>query len=453
MRVVVVNHSSAIDHLGGAERSLLALMDDWAARRPDLEPIAVTKKPEGLFVDEWSRRGWRHESFAYQGWLTPAPFAHPVERAVYDRAESRAAGEVVAAIARLEPDLVLTNTMVVPWGAVGAAIHGVPHAWFVREFGAADHGMHFVGGEAATLTDIGRLSLAVFANSRAVADYLQPAMPEHEISVTYPTVDSAWLLEAVTRPVPLEPFPGEADLRVAVVGRLTPTKGQWRVVEAVGRLREQGVSIRVCFVGAVVDAEHDRVLATRARELGIAEQIVFAGEQPDPAAIVARADVCVTPSGMEAFGRTTLEYLWCGKPVIASSTGGGAEIVSDEENGFLVAPDDIDALTERLARYARDPELLARHARTAVARARQLADDEWGNPAAIARLESLVGATRPRLPLSTVDWLAAPERIVRAHPRGLLTVRYGLHLARQRGARLLRDPLGVLRRRWARRRG
>ena len=40
MRVIVVSHSAA-DHLGGAEQSLLALLDHWTAADPAVEPIVV----------------------------------------------------------------------------------------------------------------------------------------------------------------------------------------------------------------------------------------------------------------------------------------------------------------------------------------------------------------------------------------------------------------------------
>lgn len=50
------------------------------------------------------------------------------------------------------------------------------------------------------------------------------------------------------------------------------------------------------------------------------------------------AEVCVVPSNIEPFGIVILEFMACGKPVIASRTGGIPEILKDKENGILVHP-------------------------------------------------------------------------------------------------------------------
>jgi len=43
----------------------------------------------------------------------------------------------------LDPDVIWSQTMVIPWGAVAAAILGKPHVWYVTEFGERDHQLQF----------------------------------------------------------------------------------------------------------------------------------------------------------------------------------------------------------------------------------------------------------------------------------------------------------------------
>ncbi|MBA3748282.1 MAG: glycosyltransferase family 4 protein, partial [Solirubrobacterales bacterium] len=74
-------------------------------------------------------------------------------------------------------------------------------------------------------------------------------------------------------------------------------------------------------------------------------------------ACLARASVCLVPSRFEAFGYTCLEAMSCGRPVVASKVGGLPEIISDGQDGQLVAPDDPDALSEAVIGLLTDPDL------------------------------------------------------------------------------------------------
>ena len=57
-----------------------------------------------------------------------------------------------------------------------------------------------------------------------------------------------------------------------------------------------------------------------------------------------------TPKWNEAYGNVVVEAMACGVPVIAYDRGGPGEIIQPGENGLLVAPDDVEALTEAIAR-------------------------------------------------------------------------------------------------------
>ena len=89
-----------------------------------------------------------------------------------------------------------------------------------------------------------------------------------------------------------------------------------------------------------------------AQELGIADRTVFAGYVPDDQLVdyYRLADVTVLPSTTsgEAFGVVLLESLACETPVIASSLPGVRTVVSQGDDGYLVAPDNVPHLTASL---------------------------------------------------------------------------------------------------------
>lgn len=454
MLVYFINHSSALDHLGGSERSMFRLIEEWVSTDADFEPFFVTKLPRGLVIDELEARGWPYLALPYRGWAVPPHDAHPDQVAFHAPADNAATLAIIEQMETRRPDLVVTNTLVAPWGAIAAKVLGIPHVWMVREFGDLDHGLEFVNGRAETLSDIGLLSEAVLANSLAIRDHLAQYMPAEKISVVYPTVDVDVVRSLAGETTARTPFASAgAHLRVTVVGRLAPSKGQWRVIEALGTLAAEGVHPHVCFVGATMQPEYDAVLMKRAQELGIADQVAFAGEQTNPFPFVTAADVCITPSSQEAFGRTTLEYMWLGKPVIATNAGGSAELIDSGATGFLVDPDSNDDIADRLRQYSVDRALVAAQGAAAALRAAGFAKPEVTNPAAIERMRSLVGKPAYRLPHVVRLWLSLPVAgSKRRRPVGV-TTRYLGRVFVIRARNFVRDPIGSSRRRIAALRG
>jgi glycosyltransferase involved in cell wall biosynthesis len=97
---------------------------------------------------------------------------------------------------------------------------------------------------------------------------------------------------------------------------------------------------------------------------------VFAGFRRDVAECLAAADVAVLPSRHEGLGVAALEAMAAGLPVIASRTGGLAEVVVDGESGLLVPPEGAAALAAALDRLACDAGARARMGAAGLARVR-----------------------------------------------------------------------------------
>ena len=410
MLVSFANHSTAPVNLGGAERSLLRLVEDWQAADPAFTPTFVTKAPRGKFIEALDERGWHHDAFRFRGWALPSPQPAPAaERAAFATVDYAAVTAIIRLYERQRPDLVVTNTLVAPWASFAAAVLGIPQAWFVREYGDLDHGLQFQTGRAGVLGDIGLMAGAVVTNSEAMRTHLAQYIPDEKLSVVYPTVDVDRLLATRDERPAVAPFPQPGPgLRITVVGRVEESKGQHRVIDAIGELRRRGTTASVCFVGSWKHPGEDVRLTDRARALGVADHVVFAGEQHTPAPFVEAADVCVTPSTIEAFGRTTAEYMALGRAVVATRQGGSAELVEPGVTGTLVDADDTTALTDALAAYATDAELAGRHGAAGPERLAAVTGSGHDNAAAIERLVALVGTEGYRLPQVARYWFELP---------------------------------------------
>lgn len=83
----------------------------------------------------------------------------------------------------------------------------------------------------------------------------------------------------------------------------------------------------------------------------------FAPRQELYERIYPQADVLVLPSRAEGFGLVLLEAMSFGMPVIGVDAWAMPEVVTDGMNGFLIPPDSVDALADRMARLAADEPL------------------------------------------------------------------------------------------------
>ena len=82
------------------------------------------------------------------------------------------------------------------------------------------------------------------------------------------------------------------------------------------------------------------------------------GERPDRIGIVKGLDIGVLPTSQsEHCSNSILEYMVCGKPVVATNVGGNPELVKDGVTGLLVRPRDPEALAGAIDRLAREQAL------------------------------------------------------------------------------------------------
>ena len=160
-----------------------------------------------------------------------------------------------------------------------------------------------------------------------------------------------------------EPGPKQA-VRLICVARLSPSKGQDVLLRALARLARKHPALTLELVGVGPQEEFYRKLSA---ELGVADRCRFSGrlEHDEVLTRMRSAAVTVLPSRSEAAGLVTIESLAVGTPVIASAVGGIPEIVRDGVDGFLVAPEDPEALAEKIDRILSDADLRGEMSRNA----------------------------------------------------------------------------------------
>ncbi len=150
-----------------------------------------------------------------------------------------------------------------------------------------------------------------------------------------------------------------AEILVLAFGRLVEKKGFRVLVEAAAGL----TGAKVAIVG---EGDLSGPLAREIQERQAPVRLVGPLDRLAMAEALAAADIVIVPSVVDAAGNvdglpnSLLEALSAGAAVVASRVAGIPDVVTDGENGLLVAPGDPAALRQALGRLMRDPDLRAR---------------------------------------------------------------------------------------------
>lgn len=141
------------------------------------------------------------------------------------------------------------------------------------------------------------------------------------------------------------PTPLPTERRLVCVGRLTARKRQVLLVRAFGRVVAKGFSdARLTLIGdGPLRTDVEREVAA----LGLAAHVQLAGWQDERQVrdALCAAQCFVLPSSAEGLPVAIMEAFALGRPVIATRVAGIPELVEEGVSGWLVPPDDLDALT------------------------------------------------------------------------------------------------------------
>lgn len=283
---------------------------------------------EGRLAHEFARRG------------VPVELAPLARRAFIDRRKLRASREVVERFAGTAPLVVHGH------GADGAG----PAALLARRANAELVLTFYDRADARAAPPLGVARLrAVFVHSLPAQEELvnHRGVPRQLVQLVPPGLDTERVQRRERAGWPELPV-------VGALGRLEPLGGHETLLRAAAELRSRGKSFELLVAGE--GPEKARLLAL-ARELGLAEPVVFAGDLPGRAEFFDTVDIFVAPGLRDGFGHDLLEAMARGLPILATAAGAVFEQVEDGKTGLLAPPQDAPALAAALARYLDAPDL------------------------------------------------------------------------------------------------
>ena len=172
---------------------------------------------------------------------------------------------------------------------------------------------------------------------------------------------------------------------IGYLGRISPEKGLVHLVRSTTRILRRVPDARIVVGGRPFTADGVRYMEHVKREaagLELAGKIDWVGQVEDAPSFLERAAVIAVPSREEGLGRTMLEAMSMGKPVVAFDSGGPAETITQGVDGVLVPPGDDEALGDAIAGLLSDPS----RARVMGENARNLVIDRYSSTASAGAL-------------------------------------------------------------------
>lgn len=169
---------------------------------------------------------------------------------------------------------------------------------------------------------------------------------------------------------------------VSVIGRLSHEKAPDVFLEAFALARKTLPNARAWIVG---DGPERQRCEERASRPDLAGTVVFTGHEKQAASYYEASDVLCIPSRSEQLPNVLLEAMMFGTPVVSTRVGGVAEVVTDGESAWIVAPEQPESLAGALVHALSD----AVESGSRVARARALVAERYDARVRAEKVERL----------------------------------------------------------------
>jgi glycosyltransferase involved in cell wall biosynthesis len=343
----------AISGLGGAEFSLLELV----SRLRESYEFHLIVPGEGALKESAEAAGAKvsvlpwPEAMAELGETAQQPSAARLLR--FAGGLRSFTWQLSTLLKEIDPSVLITNS--VKAHAVGALTRkrGVPLIWYMRD-GLEDRAL-----SRKLLALLSRRCDFTVCISRYVAAqfrrYVSASVPA---IVLYNIVDLSRFHPGALAPEDLRKKPDE--IWFGIIGAITPLKGQDIFLDAAESVLRQLPNANFAIVGnnpyfTEAGSLYEGHLRQRVANSPLRDRVKFVGFRNDVPNVLSQLDILVQPNrGPEGLGRSVLEAMACGVPVIAVNKWGPAELIEDGRTGLLFPPLDTEQLTAHMLRLGKD---------------------------------------------------------------------------------------------------
>jgi len=224
---------------------------------------------------------------------------------------------------------------------------------------------HQRGLQAAPLT--GKLFVRLYDMTICVSEHIRQVLKENgflvaaRACVIYDGVDVKSFTGRIRRgPASVRREFGVRDSEplIGIVGNIKPWKGHAVVIDAVSLLKAKYDNMRCVLIGDPAENPgYFESLKNAVISQELVKNVLFVGFRDDVPELMRALDIVLHASiEPEPFGRVILEGMALGRTMVATNIGGPAEMIEDGVSGFLVPPNDPEALAQKIDYLLEHPE-------------------------------------------------------------------------------------------------
>ena len=259
---------------------------------------------------------------------------------------------------REKVDLVFSNELLLLEGGISARLMRLPHIYHVHNaFFSTYFRTYLPVGFIKWLT----LKLAdrmIFVSQRQMQELFNNQAQGNKFKVATQGFDAQYFLPDKERDIAWRRNIGisESSPLVVLIAASARNKGQEDFLRAASIVKESMPATQFAIIGSG-DRRYLKELKDLAMQLGLEDNVFFVDFMEDIAPVYGSLDVLVCASLKETFGRTIVEAMLAGKPVVSTRCGGPEEIVIDEVTGFLVPVKAPQELARSILKILEDRDL------------------------------------------------------------------------------------------------
>ena len=178
----------------------------------------------------------------------------------------------------------------------------------------------------------------------------------------------------------------ENDFLIGMVGRIEEVKGQYLLIEAVEKLKTEGIDVKVCFVGHAMEESYQKELDKMLEDKQLQNEVSFLGFTKNPHRFMQACDCLVLATPCETFGLVVIEAMQVGTAVIATDQCGPLEIIEDGKSGLLFEKNSSDDLAKKIKKLVNDKEFCSSVSQNG----KEIAEERFSNHLQFKTLKEII---------------------------------------------------------------
>ncbi len=293
-KIKVLYIAGRVNTRNGAFHSLLSNVEEF--RKSDVEPIVLIHK-HGDTEEELKKARVEYRIIPYEGCTVPADKPSRIKGMVKSVINMIQEKKIEKIIRDENVNVVHINVSTTSIGAKSALKLSKPLVWHAREFLEEDVNLTYINRhKTKMLLQKANIMIAI---SDAVAKHFREEYQINRIVTVYNGINFEDLL-------PVKKIEKNSNvIKIALVGRIVPTKGQLEALKALKIVRKKGYNVCLSIVGDSGNENYYQTIKKYIESNDLKQCVFLVSHKKDLRQVWKETDVALICSTKEGFGRVT----------------------------------------------------------------------------------------------------------------------------------------------------